>query len=82
MRYTHDYLTMYKHGAHGSTDSTVFYTELFEAEAQEHLKGLEREDVGGVMRYLDAQDQEAAFFDYENLTGSIYAITGRRSDQV
>jgi len=82
MRYTHDYLTMYKHGAHGSSYFIEFYTKLFEEEAKEHLKGLKHDDVGGVICYMDLNGEEAAYFDYENLVGSIYSITGKRSYEV
>jgi hypothetical protein len=83
-RYTHDYMGMYEQGAHSISDrdSTEFYTDLFELEASEHLQGLVRDDVGGVILYWDSEGLEAAYFDYENLVGSIYSITGRRSDEI
>jgi len=81
-RYTHNYLSMYEQAAHGDEDSVEFYTELFETEAAEHLRGLVRDDVGGVVCYYDSEGLEAAYFDYENLVGSIYTITGRRSDEI
>ena len=84
MRYTHDYMQMWKQGAHevSERDSSEFYTDLFELEAAEHLQGLRRDDVGGVICYYDDEGLEAAYFDYENLVGSIYAITGKRSDEI
>ncbi len=83
-RYTHNYMSQWEQGAHSISDrdSTEFYTDLFELEAAEHLQGLVRDDVGGVILYWDSQGQEAAYFDYENLVGSIYSITGRRSDEI
>ena len=81
-RYTHNYLPLWEQQQHGDSDSCEFYTELFEKEAQEHLQGLQRDDVGGVVCYYDSEGQEAAYFDYENLVGSIYAITGKRSDEI
>ncbi len=82
MRYTHNYLPLWDKDTHGDRDSSEFYTELFETEAAEHLQGLKRDDVGGVVCYYDTEGLEAAYFDYENLVGSIYAITGRRSDEI
>lgn len=83
-RYTHDYMGMYEQRAHSISDrdSSEFYTDLFELEAAEHLQGLVRDDVGGVVCYYDSEGLEAAYFDYENLVGSIYSITGRRSDEI
>jgi len=82
-QYTHNYMAMYEQGAHevSEQDTSEFYTDLFELEAAEHLQGLVRDDVGGVILYWDSEGQEAAYFDYENLVGSIYSITGRRSDE-
>jgi len=81
-RHTHSYLAQWEQRLHGDSDSTEFFTEQFEREASEHLQGLRREDVGGVICYYDAEGLEAAYFDYENLVGSVYAITGRRSDEI
>ena len=81
-RYTHDYLSQWEQGLHGNSDSTEFFTEQFEREAAEHLQGLVREDVGGVICYYDAEGEEAAYFDYENLVGSVYALTGFRSYEI
>lgn len=81
-RYTHNYEAQYDADAHGDEDSSEYYTEQFEREAAEYLQGLTREDVGGVVCYYDAEGLEAAYFDYENLVGSIYAITGKRSDEI
>lgn len=82
MRYTHNYMPLWNKDTHGDEDSSEFYTDLFEREAQEHLQGLQRDDVGGVICYYDSEGKEAAYFDYENLVGSIYTITGRRSDEI
>ena len=78
-RYTHNYLHLYNANAHGDECSSEFYTELFEHEAAEHLQGLCAKDVGAVVLYMDSEGEQAAYFDYENLVGSIYCITGRRS---
>ena len=77
--YTHDYLDLYIANAHGEQCASEFFTEMFEREAAEHLQGLTAKDVGAVVLYMDSEGEEAAYFDYENLVGSIYAITGRRS---
>jgi len=80
-RYTHNYLAQWEHGLHGDSDSTEFYTEQFETEAAEYLRGCDSDNVGGVVLYLRGGD-EVAFFDYENLVGSIYELGGRRSDEI
>lgn len=56
--------------------------ERFERECAEQLRGLTRRDVGAVMQYIDSHGDEAAWFDYECMVGSIYADTGRRSWEV
>jgi hypothetical protein len=81
-RYTHNYLSLYTANAHGDADSCDYYIALFEQQASAHLEGLRAEDVGGVVIYLDAEGLEAAYFDYENLVGSIYSVTGLRSDEL
>ena len=81
-RYTHNYLPQWEQGQHGDENSCEFYSDLFERESSEHLQGLRAEDVGGVICYYDSDGLEAAYFDYENLVGSIYAVTGYRSDEI
>ena len=81
MRYTHDYMPQWQQAAHGDHVSSEFYTELFEREAAEYLRGCDSDDVGGVVLYLRGGD-EVAFFDYENLVGSIYELGGKRSDEI
>ena len=78
-RYTHNYLHLYNANAHGDECSSEFYTELFEREAAEYLRGCVSKDVGAVVVYMDSEGEQAAYFDYENFVGSIYCITGRRS---
>lgn len=82
MRYTHNYLAQYEREAHGDEDFREYYTEQFQREAAEHLQGLEADDAGGIILYYNSKGEEAAYFDYENLVGSIYSITGRRSDEI
>ena len=81
-RYTHDYTADYDAMlARGmwNFEITEAMIERFEREASEHLQGLTAKDVGAVILYMDSEGEEAAYFDYENLVGSIYSITGRRS---
>ena len=78
--YTYDYFAQYQANKHGDEASTEFYTEQFEREAAEYLRGCDSDDVGGVVLYLRG-GEEVAFFDYENLVGSIYELGGRRSDE-
>jgi len=73
--YTHNYLAQYNMLAHGDADSMDYYTARFEAEAAAYLEGATREDVGAVMLYLRDGD-EVAYFDYENLVGSVLALGG------
>lgn len=73
--YTHDYLAQFNIGAHGDADFMEYYTARFEAEAAAYLEGSERQDVGAVMLYL-RDGAEVAYFDYENLVGSVLALGG------
>lgn len=73
--HTHDYLKQFEMGAHGNEDSIDFYTARFEAEAAEQLKYTESKDVGAVILYYK-DGVEVAYFDYENLVGSVYALGG------
>lgn len=57
-------------------------TAVFERDAATHLVGLQREDVGGVVLWLDAEGVEQAWYDYENYVGSVRAQGGTRSDEV
>jgi len=43
----------------------------FEADAAEHIAGLTRQDIGGVIIYSGADGEEAASFDYELLSGYV-----------
>jgi hypothetical protein len=80
MRYTYDYFSQYQAGKHGDEDSSEFYTAQFQREAQQYLQGSAADDVGGVILY-HREGEEIAFFDYENLVGSIYELGGKRSDE-
>jgi hypothetical protein len=82
MRYTHNYIDLHNANAHNNKCVAEFYTAMFEREAAEHVQQLRAKDVGAVVCYYDSSNNEAAYFDYENLVGSIYAVTGRRSDEI
>lgn len=55
---------------------------VFEADAAEHLAGLQREDVGGVVLWTHADGDEQAWYDYEYYVGSVRALGGTRSFEV
>ena len=81
-RYTHDYAADYEAmRARGlwRVEITEAMIERFEREAAEYLRGCVSKDVGAVVLYMDSEGEQAAYFDYENLVGSVYAVTGRRS---
>jgi hypothetical protein len=85
MRYTHNYTQQNDElCAQGLAwdERAHTLTALFEREAAQHLAGLTKEDAGAVWLYLDKQGEEAAWFDYENFVGSIYAVTGKRSTEI
>jgi hypothetical protein len=72
---------MYNAGAHGDSDFMEYYTEQFERDAAAALERAAREDVGAVMLYT-RDGAEIAYFDYENLVGSVYAQGGTRADHM
>jgi hypothetical protein len=79
--HTHDYLAQYKAGAHGVEDFMEYYIAAFERDTAAALEGTESQDVGAVILYTRA-GEEVAYFDYENLVGSVYAQGGTRADHV
>lgn len=79
--YTHDYYAEYTAQQHANNDSVDYYTELFEHQAAQHVAHLQRNDVGGVILYCDHNGNELAYFDYENLVGSVQAMGGTHSTQ-
>jgi len=48
-------------------------TLRFEHEFADYLRGCDSEDVGAVILYMRG-GEEVAFFDYENMHGSVYAL--------
>ena len=85
MRYTHNYTQQNDElCAQGLAwdERAHTLTALFEREAAQHLAGLRAEDMGAVICYMDSKGEEAAWFDYENFVGSIYAVTGKRSTEI
>jgi hypothetical protein len=73
--HTHNYLKQFEMGAHGNEDSIDYYIARFEAEAADYLKGTTSNDVGAVIIYY-RDGVEVAYFDYENLVGSVLALGG------
>jgi hypothetical protein len=68
---THDYMSQYEADKHGDLDHSEFYTEQFERETSV-LKRSTANDVGGIIIYM--KDRElVAYFDYENLCGTVFA---------
>ena len=57
------------------------FIERFERDYAKSLEGTRSRDVGGVVLYYRAR-KEVAFFDYENLVGSVYALGGLRASAV
>ena len=70
-KYTHNYLAQYKQDVHGDADHAEYYTEQFEADT-EVLKRSQANDVGGLIIYMQGK-QLVAYYDYENLGGTVFA---------
>ena len=70
-KYTHNYLKQYKKDVHGDADAQEYYTELFESETSV-LKRSTANDVGGLIIYMNGK-QLVAYYDYENLGGTVFA---------
>lgn len=80
--YTHDYTADYDAmAAKGlwNFEITDAMVKRFEREAKKYLRGCKRDNVGGVVVYRDKAGEEAAYFDYENYRGNVYAVNARRS---
>jgi len=68
-------MSQYDRDAHGLEDTIEYYIDVFERDASDYLVDATRQDVGAVMLYYRA-GAEIAYFDYENLVGSVYALGG------
>jgi len=68
-------MSQYHRDAHGDADFMDYYIEQFERDAGDYLVDATRLDVGAVMLYYRA-GAEIAYFDYENLVGSVYELGG------
>lgn len=79
--YSEEYYALHDAGMEWDEASTMFIAR-FEAEAAEYLKGTRAEDVGAVICYYDANGEEAAYFDYENMWGNVYALNPVRGYEV
>jgi hypothetical protein len=80
--YTHDFADDYDTlEAKGmwNFEITDALIKRFEQQAAEYLRGCKRDNVGGVVIYIDKAGEEAAYFDYENCRGNVYAVNARRS---
>ena len=73
--HTHTYIAQYNANAHALEDSIDYYIAQFESDARDSLTDSTRNDVGAVILYYRA-GVEIAYFDYENLVGSVYAMGG------
>jgi hypothetical protein len=85
MRYTANYTKLATKLYNNDVDNDDIVEQLlakFELEFTVQLAGLVREDVGAVVLYNDAEGEEQAFFDYELYVGSVYALGGKRSDEL
>ena len=79
--YSNDYDAMRAQGL-WNFEITDAMIERFEREAKRFLRGCKRDNVGGVVLYIDKAGEEAAYFDYENYRGNVYAVNARRSDEI
>lgn len=75
---THDYMTQYEADKHEAsceadlyTDHSDYYTAQFEADTSV-LSRSKANDVGGIIIYMQRK-QLVAYFDYENLCGTVFA---------
>jgi hypothetical protein len=68
--HTHDYMHCYDAEEHGDSDHSEYYTEQFERETNVLERGTAN-DVGGIIIYMQGPEL-VAFFDYENLAGTVF----------
>ena len=57
------------------------FIEQFERDYATSLEGTRSRNVGGVVLYYKGR-KEVAFYDYDNLVGSVYALGGKRASAV
>ena len=57
------------------------FIERFERDYATSLEGTRSRNVGGVMLYYKGR-KEVAFYDYDNLVGSVYELGGLRASAV
>jgi hypothetical protein len=70
-KYTHNYMSQYDKDQHGDADHAEYYTEQFEAETGVLARSTAN-DVGGLIIYMNGK-QLVAYYDYENLGGTVFA---------
>ena len=68
---THDYMLDYEAEVHADADHSDYYTEQFEL-ATSVLERSVANDVGGIIIYMNNAEL-VAYFDYENLCGTVFA---------
>ena len=69
--YTHNYIKQYNKDQHGDADHAEYYTAQFEADT-DVLARSTANDVGGLIIYMNGK-QLVAYYDYENLGGTVFA---------
>lgn len=69
--YTHNYMSQYDKDVHGDADHADYYTAQFEAETGVLARSTAN-DVGGLIIYMQGK-QLVAYYDYENLGGTVFA---------
>lgn len=68
---THDYFAQYEADEHGDEDAQEYFTAQFEADTSVLGRSVAN-DVGGIIIYMN-KDELVAFYDYENLCGTVFA---------
>jgi len=65
--YTHNYIAQYNANAHANNEGCNYYINLFAANVAHSTA----DDVGGVIIFKNG-NKLVAFFDYENLQGTVF----------
>lgn len=69
-KYTHNYIAQYEADTHGDADHIEYYTALFEQQTLV-LERSTANDVGGIIIYMQGTEL-VAYYDYENLGGTVF----------
>lgn len=79
--YSEQFELMYNESIEVDVDDIAHELTLrFEREFADYLRGCDSEDVGAVIVYLRG-GEEVAFFDYENMHGSVYELGHKRASE-